>query len=36
MFLALFFVFINIFSFEMLLYAFAILFNFTIFLNVYI
>ncbi len=34
MFLALFFVFIEMFSFEMLLYAFVILFNFSIFLNV--
>ncbi len=34
MFLALFFVFIQMFSFEMLLYAFVILFNFLIFLNV--
>ncbi len=36
MFLALFFVFIEMFRFEMLLYAFAILFNCSIFLNVYI
>ncbi len=34
MFLALFFVFIYMFSFEMLLYAFVIVFNLSIFLNV--
>ncbi len=35
-FLALFFVFIYMFSFEMLLYVFVILLNFKIFLNVYL